>query len=475
MRQLADTDQGDKVPQHRCGADHLTMIAAPGDDFEIGADGGLSIGGCDAASLLNRFGSPLLVTSRATLTGNLNRFRAAFMSRWPAPVRVFYATKCNPTLAIRAIMRVEGADMECFSAYEYAACLRCGFPPERIIVNGSSKDDAFVAKIAASGSVVNIDSEDEIELLEQNGHAVPVCLRLKLMSDAFDSFDPAFFKTSGSINDAIRRSKWGFSRDRAAAIVARILASPRLRLLGYSAHVGRFSNLPAAYAAIAQEMVRSTNSIANETGFWPQVLNLGGGWARQREPESRSLDINPHGIEDYAEATTRAIRETWPTGRPLPELWFEPGRYIVGNAVTLLTTVGSVREDLGRIWAHVDASTNDLMRIETSNAAHAILPASRMNEPCTATADIVGPTCIPSLIGRDRPMPPPRRGDILAVLDAGMYAEAISNRFNSMPAPANVLVQDGRPLEIRQRETYDDIYGLHRIPPEIYAGSEAAT
>jgi diaminopimelate decarboxylase len=60
------------------------------------------------------------------------------------------------------------------------------------------------------------------------------------------------------------------------------------------------------------------------------------------------------------------------------------------------------------------------------------------------------------------------RGDVVAILDAGMYAEVFSNQFNGMPRPAGVLVSEGGSIElIRQAETAQDVFARHVIPPRL--------
>jgi diaminopimelate decarboxylase len=198
------------------------------------------------------------------------------------------------------------------------------------------------------------------------------------------------------------------------------------------------------------------------------MIDIGGGWPRQREPESRAPALNPHPIENYASAAASALAEGLAAGnRPLPELWLEPGRYIVGNAVLMLATVGAIKRDADRVWVHVDACTNHLMRIDTSASWHHILPASRMDAPPTEIVDIVGSTCIPSVLGTDRSMPALQAGDIVAILDTGMYADAISNQFNGVPRPATVLIGNGDVAVIKRRETIDDLFSRDVIPPRL--------
>ena len=130
----------------------------------------------------------------------------------------------------------------------------------------------------------------------------------------------------------------------------------------------------------------------------------------------------------------------------------------------LLATVGAIKRDAGLVWVHVDASTNNLMRIETSNSWYYILAANRMSAPQTETVDVVGSTCIPSVIGAQRPMPALQAGDALAILDAGMYAEAISNQFNGIPRPATILIGIDDVAVIKRRESVEDLFAHHVIP-----------
>lgn len=451
------------------GAALLERLIVPTDDLVVNADGVLSIGGRRADALLKEFGSPLYVTVERTIRDNYLAFKAAFERHWPAGVDVFYALKTNNALAVRAILNQEGAGGECFGSVEYRASLETGLPGERIILNGSDKSEAELIEAVRRGSVINIDHEDEIAVLARvavREKPVRVNIRLKLHSEAFDGFDGTFFKSSASISEVLRRSKWGCSLPATAELVKQVTATHGLALLGFSCHVGRFSNQPESYAVIAREAARTVNDIHAVTGFWPSVLDLGGGWARGREPESRSPDANPHTIDDYASAVAKVLGSTL-ADQPPPRLWLEPGRYLVGNSVVLLATVGAVKKDLGLCWVHVDASTNQLMRIETSRSWHHVLPASRMNDAFCVTADVVGPTCIPSILASERDLPPLARGDAIAILDAGMYAEVIANQFNGMARPANVLVSPDGVAVIKRRETYEDIFGGHHIPPHL--------
>ncbi len=454
------------------GRQELLRLTIAGDRLSVTAAGMLMIDAERADALLQRFGSPLYVAVEATIRENYQRIARAFTRRWPADVNVMYAIKTNNNLAIRAILSSEGAGGDCFGMGELYATIAGGADPRRVVVNGSNKTRAEIAAALAHGIAINIDGLDEIALVQECAAAAGITaranLRLKLLPAALDAFSGEFFKTTDSIREAVRRSKWGYTVEHAAELVSLIQAQPNVALIGYSAHVGRFSAAPDSYAVVGRAFGEAVLQLFEQTGFWPSMLDIGGGWARQREPESRAPDLNPFTIDDYAEAATQALRTALaPAGRALPALWLEPGRYIVGNALVLLARVGAIKRDDGLCWVHVDACTNDLMRIETSKAWYHILPASRMDAPMTERVEIVGGTCIPSILAAQRAMPQLQQGDCIAILDAGMYAEAIANQFNAIPRPATVLVSAQGSEVIKRRETVADVFATHVIPHRL--------
>ena len=70
-------------------------------------------------------------------------------------------------------------------------------------------------------------------------------------------------------------------------------------------------------------------------------------------------------------------------------------------------------------------------------------------------------------------MPPLKRGDYVAFLDAGGYTESCAARYNAQLLPASVLVSGDRAEIITEREQLKDIAGRFRVPPRLLAASFA--
>jgi diaminopimelate decarboxylase len=85
----------------------------------------------------------------------------------------------------------------------------------------------------------------------------------------------------------------------------------------------------------------------------------------------------------------------------------------------------------------------------------------RPDLPGLIPMDVVGPICeTGDYLALDRPLPPLKRGDLLAVFSAGAYGMAMASHYNSMPLPAEIMVDGSRWSIIRRRESYADLTRL---------------
>src|SRR5262249_14606472 len=156
-------------------------------------------------------------------------------------------------------------------------------------------------------------------------------------------------------------------------------------------------------------------------------------------------------------------------------LVLEPGRFIVGNAGTLVSRVVYTKESGGKRFLIQDAAMNDLIRPTLYDSFHRIWPAEPAAglpaPPADYEADIPG-TVPQDVVARvsgagvfrakTRRRPRLRRAALIAPFSAGAYGMAMSSNYTSRPRAAEVLV-DGRSHRlIRRRETYEDL-----VRPEI--------
>jgi diaminopimelate decarboxylase len=163
---------------------------------------------------------------------------------------------------------------------------------------------------------------------------------------------------------------------------------------------------------------------------------------------------HPHRItpEDYAAAVVPLLK---PLGL---KILLEPGRFIVGNAGVLLSSVLYVKKTPTKTFTIVDAAMNDLIRPALYEGHHEIHPLVKSVSRENVAMDVVGPVCESGdFFAQDREIPALESGERIALLSAGAYGFVMSSTYNSRPLLPEVLVEGDRYSVIRERQTYDDL------------------
>jgi diaminopimelate decarboxylase len=230
----------------------------------VRAEAQANIDGVTIASLVERFGSPLYVTSEQRLRANIRRIRGAFAARCPDVVHG-WSYKTNYNGAVCSILHQEGSWAEVVSRFEYEKARALGVPGEHILFNGPHKPRAILARAIADRALIHVDHLDELDLIEciagERGECVPVTLRL--------NFDTGYTEPW---------SRFGFNLESGAAraAIARVKASPRLRMNGLHCHIGTFILDPRAYAAEVTTLCALAQEIEQD-GTRLAYLDIGGG------------------------------------------------------------------------------------------------------------------------------------------------------------------------------------------------------
>ena len=420
-----------------------------------------------AVELAERFGTPLFAISENSIRERYRRTLAAVRAVYD-PVEVYYAVKSNPILAVRRILATEGAGGDAFGPGEVETSLRAGVPGEKLVMNGQAKSEEWLELAVRHGITVTLDNPGELELLiEVAGRArvqAPAFIRLKLpMDDVRENVSPE----GPTIADRVLTTVWGFTEDEAREAVTRALGAPdRLDLRGYHHHIGYFINRPDYHAAAMRDLVGAVARLRDATGFGPGVLDLGGGWAYPSDPESG--DEHPHEVappEEFAAVQLGALGaalDAAAVSRPL--VLFELGRSLVGESTVLLARVQWVKEQYGRRFIVTDAQKHLLLRACIEGYKYRWVKAEDLDAPTVGPAEIFGPTCTDDELALGYDFPAVRRGDVVAALACGAYAQTFNASLNSMARPAVVLVNGTDAAVVVRRETVDDVLARYELP-----------
>lgn len=389
------------------------------------------------AALAAEFGTPLYVYSGAAIDARIAAMRAAF----GADAHVCYAVKANSNLSLLRRMHERGVGFDVVSGGELQRLVAAGVPTSGTVFAGVGKESWEIdAAVAAGILFFNVESEHELPLLaaagRRAGAVIPVALRLNPDVDA---------GTHAYISTGKKDNKFGIALDRAGEVVAAIVRDPNLRLCGYHVHLGSQLHRVDPYVA-ALSKVEAFVDGAPERSAGVTHYDLGGGFGIGYGAGD-ALDV----VSVAAALRPHLARRGW-------RAVVEPGRYLVGDAGILVTTLlGDKRQGNSRFLL-VDAAMNDLLRPALYGAEHPIVPvAARPGE--LSVVDVVGPVCeTGDFLGRQRRLPPCESGDLLAVLGAGAYGASMASNYNTRRRPAEVLVDGERVRLVRQRETFEQLF-----------------
>jgi len=418
----------------------------------INERGHLEIGGCDTTELAQKFGTPLYVYDEAYIRNKCRAFVKAFEESG-FTFQVAYASKAFSTLAMCKLAEEEGLSLDVVSGGELYTALQAGFPADRIHFHGNNKslEEIQMAMDANIGCFV-VDNFYELAMLEEmaqeNNKMVQVLLRVTPGVEAH---------THEYISTGQQDSKFGFDVLSGQALQAMETAhrSASLKLLGVHSHIGSQIFETDGFLIAISRLVDLLKQARESFGFISEVLNVGGGFGiRYVEGDT------PLSPEEYVKAITKAVREELDQASlPLPEIWIEPGRSIVGDAGTTLYRIGSIKEIPGvRKYVAVDGGMTDNLRPALYEARYEAVIANRMNEQADDLVSIAGKCCESGdMLIWDVKLPNGTAGDILAVPCTGAYGYAMANNYNRIAKPAVVFVKDGQADVVVERETLNDI------------------
>ena len=403
--------------------------------------GTLACDGVALDALAAAEGTPLYVYSAETIRERYRAIDDAFASY---PHSIHYALKANSTLAIARLLRALGAGADANSGGEIDVALRAGFIPAQIVFTGVGKTAAELAQAIDLGVMsINAESAGEVERIDHlavtAGTRARVALRLNPDIDA---------QSHPHISTGLKTNKFGMPIAAATELCRRFAGAKGVEIVGLHAHVGsQITNLDPLRRA-AETVVGLAREL-RDAGTRIDHVDLGGGLGV-------SYDGSPvPTAREYADALLPAVKDSG------LHLVLEPGRHVIAPAGVLLSRVVDVKEQVGgKLFVILDAGMTELLRPMLYGAYHAIEPVHASGASDTI-CDVVGPLCETSdTVGKDRTLPRPAVGDLMAIRDTGAYAAVMASNYNRRGLSAEVLVDGGRAQVIRRRQTIDDILAL---------------
>ena len=360
---------------------------------------------------------------------------------------ICYSAKANSNLAVLTLLANLGAGLDIVSGGELYKGLKAGFPADRIVYSGVGKRvDEIDFALREDILMFNVESLEELALIDMRaallGTVAPIAIRVN------PDVDP---KTHPYISTGLKNNKFGI--DTKTAIKAYEMASTlqHVKILGIDCHIGSQISEAKPFEDALGNILSLVNELRRK-GIEISFLDMGGGLGITYQSES------PPEPNEYARAIQNILK---PTDY---RLILEPGRVIVGNAGTLITSVLYRKSAKNREFVITDAGMNDLIRPSLYQAFHAIQPVLK-KEGNPIMADVVGPICESGdFLALDRELADVQKGDLLAVMSAGAYGFVMSSNYCSRPKVPEVMVKGDMYSVTNRRQSYEDLIRNETIP-----------
>jgi len=362
--------------------------------------------------ILKTYTTPLMIFLENRVRNNINTFRKVFKSEFDN-FQCFYSFKANFLPEICTIVQSEGLGAELIGLPELKLALKLQFPPNKIIVGGPYLPKELIKKCVQENikEIVVYNMNDLIHInsfAKKSQKIQDICLR---------------------INTQKFGSKLGILLNQSNVLKLKkiIYECKNLKVTTLLSHYATQMNNFELFKKNINILLDSTK-ILSDAGIKIENLNLGGGF-----PEAVIMPENQ--LRDVA-AKIKSIISNHEIN--FNNIYFEPGRYLVGDAGLLVAKVIKVTDDR---WIFLNIGNHICPKFAKSSLR--FYNATRIGEPHKFKTSIAG--IVPTdqdVLAKDYFFTSDlKEGDIVIVTNVGAYNLTFSNRFPYL-LPNIILVKD---------------------------------
>ena len=338
---------------------------------------------------------------------------------------VHYAIKANANPKVLRIIRAAGLGADCVSGGEIEACIKAGFPSNKIVYAGVGKSN-WEINLGLDNDIFcfNVESIPELEVINElaaaKGKVARVAFRLNPNVGAH---------THANITTGLAENKFGIAMRDMLSVIDEASKLENVKFVGLHFHIGSQILDMSDFEALCNR-VNELQSILESHRIRVEHINVGGGLGVDYEHPDRLPipDFNAY-FDTYAKKLKL---------RPGQTLHFELGRAVVAQCGSLITRTLYIKEGATKKFAIVDAGFTDLIRPALYQAYHKIENIS--SEDQKEAYDVVGPICESTdVFAKQIDLNKTRRGDLLAIRSAGAYGEIMASQYNCRKLPKGYL------------------------------------
>lgn len=388
----------------------------------------------DLLEVVSRFGSPSYVYDASKIKKQYNRLVDSFKT--VKNLKINYAVKALSNLSILKYINHLGAGIDTVSIQEVLIGIKAGFSPNKIIYTPNGVSISEIIKVSKMGVNINIDNLNTLEQFGNLHPEIPVCIRINphVMAGGNNKI------SVGHID-----SKFGISIHQ-IPLLLRTVKNTNIIVNGVHMHTGS-DILDIEVFIQAAEILFEAASNFNDLEF----IDFGSGFKVPYYPKDNETNIEELGLK-LSKRFNKFCREY---GKELT-LAFEPGKFLVSEAGNFLCSVNSIKQTTSTVFAQVDSGFNHFVRPMMYGSDHHIENISNPDDS-ERFYSVVGYICETDTFASNRRISKISEGDVLCFKNAGAYCFSMTSNYNSRYKPPEILFINNKFIEIRKRETIEDL------------------
>jgi len=380
--------------------------------------------------------TPFYVYSYKKIRNNFETFSNYFKRVDPL---ICFSVKSNSNISLISELGKLGSGADVVSEGELLKALKAKIKPNKIVFSGVGKTESEL-KLAVKKRLllINIESESEARLIDKisrkMNRVTPVGIRINPGIDA---------NTHSKISTGRVDSKFGLPKSNFLRFFRNARKLKNLKIKAISVHIGSQITSVGPYRKtlnILYKIIRSS-----KINF--EYVDLGGGFGIPYQNKEKKINIRNYSrlVEKFQKKINCKII-------------FEPGRFMVGNAGTLISKIVFIKQNGKKYFVIIDAGMNDFMRPALYNARHNIIPVSKSKKRINRNIEFVGPICENAdTFLKYRNFSFLNESDLVAITNVGAYGSTLSSNYNTKPLASEIIVKNGKVKIARKRQKISEI------------------
>ncbi len=403
-----------------------TWWRRPGLDI---VDDRLAVDGTDLEALARRHGTPLFVYDLTRPVENVRALQGA-LARSGMPALVRFALKANPDPRILAVLRGLGAPgapesvgIDACSPGEVQHALANGWEPGEISHTGTNVSERDLDVLLAQPIRINLDGVSQLERLGRRAPGRAVGIRINPGAGA------GYTEHLSYAGD--RPTKFGVTADRLDdAIAAARRHDLQIDTLHFHAGSGWLGDQLEGFERALVAATRFLDRLL-EAGYAIREVNVGGGLGRVARDAEAPVDLDA-----YARVVARHLTPYQVVAA------VEPGDLVMKDAGVLLGEVVSVERRGPTTFVGLDLGWNVNCAYFIYRYAQEILPVRDPLRERTRLVTVAGNINeAGDVFAEDYPFPDVEEGELVAILNAGGYLQAMSMTHCLRPTARSVYLE----------------------------------